>query len=153
MRWEVMAMAKPPLQRHYCTSAQPLPLPIQRVGTNQPSDVDAACSSTNCWHRRSHFGETYRCHKFRISMPPIHQRSCRACCIMHINRHPAWGLGHSLPLCKYSSNKFCLEAHPARGREEQIRTNCLEPLNFASPPSPSTQPIIQADAKCKLIIS
>ena len=47
MRWEVMAMAKPPLQQHYCTSAQPLPLPIQRVGTNQPSDDDCCAADVD----------------------------------------------------------------------------------------------------------
>ena len=59
VRWEVMAMAKPPLRRHYCTSAQPLPLPIQRVGTNQPGDLRMMISGVEAGdeeHRLLHVG-------------------------------------------------------------------------------------------------
>ena len=84
---------------------------------------------------------------------PIPQRSSRAWCISTTILPRDWGCCLNCFQFANSSNKFCLEADRAVGRGEQIRTNCLQPLNFASPPSPSTQPIIQADAKCKLIIS
>ena len=103
VRWEVMAMAKPPLRRHYCTSAQPLPLPIQRVGTNQPSDDD--CCAADVDEHRLHAQLTAGIEGLILakhigvinsgSACPIHQRSHSACCISTTILPGDWGTAFS----------------------------------------------------------
>ena len=145
-RWEVMAMARAPLQRHYCTSAQPLPLPIQRVGTNQPGDLRMMISGVEAGdeeHRLLHVGLSAGIKGLILakhigvinsgSACPIHQRSHSACCISTTILPGDWGTAFSFANIAATNSAWKLIQPGAGG--EQIRTNCLEPLNFASPPS------------------
>ena len=110
-RWEVMAMARAPLQRHYCTSAQPLPLPIQRVGTNQPGDLRMMISGVEAGdeeHRLLHVGLSAGIKGLILakhigvinsrSACPIPQRASGACCISTTTILCCIG---RTPVCKY----------------------------------------------------